>query len=165
MVELWRQAVGYEGLYEVSSIGRIRSISKKGSKGGILASRVEDNGYVKVCLYREGRRKSFWVHRLVLEAFVGPCPEGQEGCHGDGNRSHNSLENLRWDTKPANYQDTVKHGTAATGERNGSSKLRASDIPKIIEMRKCGSLQREIAASFNLSQQQVSTILSGEYHP
>lgn len=51
------------------------------------------------------------VHRLVLEAFVGPCPEGMEGCHGDGDPTNNSLGNLRWDTATSNQLDKVRHGT------------------------------------------------------
>lgn len=163
--ELWKPVGGYAGLYEVSSLGRVRSTARQGSKGGLLSTRVEDNGYVKVSLYNKGR-KSFWVHRLVLEAFEGPCPLGMEGCHGDGVGSNNNLGNLRWDTKPANYQDAVRHGTAAIGVRNGQIKLRPDDLRKIIEMRRSGALQREIASSFSLSQQHehVSAILAGDYH-
>src|SRR5690606_27256834 len=70
-----------------------------------------DSGYAQVDLHRAGVRTRFPVHRLVLIAFVGAPPAGFEGCHNDGDRLNNSLENLRWDTHSANMQDTVTHGT------------------------------------------------------
>lgn len=71
-----------------------------------------------------GRSIVIAVHRLVLEAFVGPCPDGMEGCHfPDRNPANNRLENLRWDTPKSNAADKVIHGTDNTGERHGLAKL------------------------------------------
>lgn len=68
--------------------------------------------------------KLFYVHRLVLEAFVGACPEGMEACHyPDRHGDNNNLENLRWDTHKANAADSSIHGTRVRGERCGSAKL------------------------------------------
>ncbi len=73
------------------------------------------------------------VHRLVLEAFVGPCPKGRECCHNDGNPGNNNLSNLRWDTHRANMGDRSRHGTqpCRKGERNGAAKLTRRDVESI----------------------------------
>lgn len=89
---------------------------------------------VSVSMPGWGRARNFFVHRLVLEAFVGPCPEGMECCHGDGNPANNSLSNLRWDTGSANQADRRKHGTAHLGEKNKMS-LVTEDIVRAIRRR------------------------------
>lgn len=106
-LETWLPVVGFEGQYEVSDQGHVTA--KK--SGRILASRQTAKGYVIVTLNRSwGNSVQRRVHRLVLEAFVGPCPEGQEGCHGPGGPSDNRLENIRWDTREENARDIVRHG-------------------------------------------------------
>lgn len=71
------------------------------------------------------------VHRLVLEAFVGPCPPGMEACHNDGNPANNALTNLRWDTRQANAADRSLHGTAPKGEARKNSKLTEDKVRSI----------------------------------
>ncbi len=88
-------------------------------------------GYLVITLYQSGRKAQHYVHRLVLLAFVGPCPVGMEACHGNGNRGDNSLLNLRWDTKKANQADRVKHGTDNRGENNQRAKLTAAQVLEI----------------------------------
>ena len=107
--ERWRTVPGFEGFYEVSDLGRVRN----SRTGHILSPRPEKGGYLRVCLSRANRaqRKELKVHRLVLAAFVGPCPDGMEGCHDDGDPSNNRLDNLRWDTRSGNIADTLTQGT------------------------------------------------------
>lgn len=114
--EEWRPVAGYEGSYEVSDHGNVRSIDrmiinkigyKQRYRGKLLAPRATAEGYLRVGLPHADKR----IHRLVLEAFVGPCPEGMEACHNDGNPANNHLGNLRWDTPSANNYDQVRHGT------------------------------------------------------
>ena len=76
-----------------------------------------------------GARRS--VHRLVLLAFVGPCPDGLEACHADGNRTNNVLSNLRWDTHKSNCADRIAHGTQVQGERMWNSRFTEADIRAI----------------------------------
>lgn len=120
MIEKWRPVVGYEGQYEVSDFGRVRGVdrivkAKLGShrrqKSIILSAGINGNGYYTVRLTRNAIGKSYAVHRLALEAFVGSCPEGMEGCHNNGIATDNRLENLRWDTAKANNLDQFKHRT------------------------------------------------------
>lgn len=111
-MEIWKSIPGYEGTYEVSNLGRIRSLDRidnlgRSKKGVILALVPQPNGRLGVNL----RGKNHKVHVLVLTAFKGPRPRGMEGCHGDGNHTNNKLDNLRWDTRSSNTKDSVKHGT------------------------------------------------------
>lgn len=102
----------------------------------------------------------FLVHRLVLMAFVGPCPEGMEGCHADGNRANNSLVNLRWDTREANEKDKVQHGTSNRGERNGNAKLtyeKANAIRTEYELGVSG--YRKLAKRFGVSPDTIRSII------
>lgn len=132
--ELWLPVVGYEGLYIVSSFGRVATLprwvrckdgSRRQVKGMMRRTFVDhtSHGYRCVGLTRDGIAKKCGVHILVLEAFQGPRPPGMEACHNDGDRTNARLDNLRWDTKKANQADKVLHGTAARGERQGSAKM------------------------------------------
>lgn len=118
IVEHWRPVVGYEERYEVSDRGRVRSLKKRNGAVRdpplVMSLLSVGGGYRAVCFGREHRT---YVHRLVLEAFVGPCPLGMEACHWDGNRAANHADNLRWDTRSANRDDARRHGTLVRGER------------------------------------------------
>lgn len=125
-VERWRPVVGFEGLYEVSDMGRVRSLDRTvwrdgpsyrrahqlAYRGRQVALQQQKKGYVGLVLWKDGRGRSRRVHQLVLEAFVGPCPEGMEALHGTGVRHDNCLINLRWGTPVENAADRVRHGTA-----------------------------------------------------
>lgn len=140
-METWKAISGWEGWYEVSDQGRVRSLDRISIAGGfpatykgkILATPPGKNGYQTVCLTSPGRRQYRNVHRLVAEAFIGPCPEGLEVCHQNGVRGDNRAVNLRYDTRSGNAKDRVAHGTASTGEktrgeRNGNAVLTAEAV-------------------------------------
>lgn len=113
--ERWARADGFP-MYEVSDRGRVRSYYPwrdiEIPRLMIQASHDQKGlKYLRVLLRdADGRRKQWYVHRLVLFAFVGPCPEGLEGCHNNGDGSDNRLSNLRWDTQQSNRQDTLSQG-------------------------------------------------------
>lgn len=112
--ERWRAVVGYEGAYEVSNVGRVRSVARRDSRGHhqegqLLSLQRHPRGYVQVHLYAAGVGQTMKVHRMVLEAFVGPCPEGMESCHNNGVRDDNRIGNLRWGTVQENAADRVAH--------------------------------------------------------
>ncbi|QLF83526.1 HNH endonuclease [Gordonia phage RedWattleHog] len=114
--ERWLPVPGYEDLYEVSDRGRVRSIPRTDAlgrrvAGGMRSTHTDDHGRIRVTLNRDGGKKGHLVHHLVLEAFVGPCPDGLECCHWNGDASDNRLANLRWDTSAANKMDNVRNGT------------------------------------------------------
>ena len=165
-MECWRVIEGYEGRYEVSDLGRVRSLPRTAEwvgRGGVQKLSVEDvqvirtsrssvavlaeqfgvsmstiyktrsgtrrtsrnnsrslgghvlkqrlvNGYPLVKLSKDNAAWHIHVHRLVLTAFRGPCPEGLVGCHNNDVRTDNRLENLRWDTSSANVADSIVNG-------------------------------------------------------
>lgn len=97
-METWKDIAGYEGLYQVSDLGRVRSKSRHGSRGGTLKLRVNGNGYHHVCLCKHGQMKDSLVHRLVAEAFI-PNPSNFPAInHKDENPANNAVDNLEWCT-------------------------------------------------------------------
>jgi HNH endonuclease/NUMOD4 motif len=120
--ERWLPVVDWEGLYEVSDLGRVRSLPRRGNStpqsrkrtyGGQILKPVpiNESGHLSVTLCRNRTSKQFLVHRLVLAAFTGPCPEGQEVRHLDGDPSDNTLEHLAYGTRQENMLDVLRYGT------------------------------------------------------
>ncbi len=106
MEEYWAPVPGnWRWAYEVSDQGRVRNTTK-----GTLLKLTNSDDYLTCSLAsRDRARRNFRIHRLVLEAFVGPCPDGMEGCHNNGDPADNRLENLRWGTPRENAADARKH--------------------------------------------------------
>jgi hypothetical protein len=131
----WRPIPGFPG-YEVSDTGRVRSYWRRwfrgvgrgrgcawlpGNTSREMRFRVDPRtGYCHVQLRRDGKAHQRYLHRLVLEAFRGPCPPGHETRHLDGVRSNNVLTNLAWGTKAENEADRHRHGTVLRGDRHPS---------------------------------------------
>lgn len=138
--EEWRAVVGYEGLYEVSSLGRVRSLGRKKSGFGnrkpkMMTCYVDSKGSGYRCVgltSSEGKNKKRTVHVIVLEAFVGPRPSNvHEACHEDGDRTNAVASNLRWDTPEGNWQDRVRHGRDCRGAKSARAMLTEKDVELI----------------------------------
>ncbi len=161
-MERWKKVVGFPD-YSVSDQGRVRrDVGGRSTRPGRILNgwqRVKC-GYIGVQLQRDKSSFCHAVHRLVLEAFVGPCPEGMECCHNDGDPTNNRLENLRWDTRKSNSADKMKHGTVTLGERNGRSKLTEAQV-RAIKFGNLPGLQREIAEKFGIEKSTVGSIRNG----
>ena len=114
-IEKWKPVVGYEGHYEVSDQGRVRSLKKKTPH--VLKPGNNHKGYAQVDLCKDGHRWHRAVHLLVLEAFIGPRPDGMVACHYDDDPQNNHIDNLRWDTISANIQDCVRNGNHMASRR------------------------------------------------
>lgn len=119
MTEEWRPVLGWEGLYEVSNQGRVRSVNRvaksrpgvtRAIKGKVLRPRVSKGGYLVVWLYDDGNRREQPTSRLVCAAWHGPCPPGMECRHLDDDKSNNTPANLRWGTRSENAYDKVRNG-------------------------------------------------------
>lgn len=153
--------------YAISRNGRVRSIhlSGRGStkEGKWLKPGLGKNGYL-LCVLCEGSiRFSRTIHRLVLETYVGPCPEGMECRHLNGLRTDNRLENLCWGTRSENRFDAVKHGTLVDnrGEKSVRAKLTNDQIPQIYHRYHDKiNTQKELAELFGVSHCRISRIVN-----
>lgn len=109
--EVWTRPLGFGSKnYEISDMGRLRrTISNKGTAAGrIKSNSIGAQGYPIVQLHEDGASRVFNVHTLVLEAFVGPCPQGMEARHADHNRKNCCLSNLSWGTSKENHEDMIR---------------------------------------------------------
>lgn len=112
----WRDVPGYGGAYQVSDHGEIRSVDRISARGHRVKGRVlrpsTSDGYARLSLYSSAGERSFVrTHCLVMLAFVGPCPDGLEVLHSDGDGLNNRLSNLSYGTRSQNSLDAVRHGT------------------------------------------------------
>lgn len=120
--EKWLPVAEFAGIYEVSDMGRVRSLTRivgvgsgRGGRrrefGQLISPKPDKDGYRQVELSREGAKKTRKVHHLVLIAFAGPRPDGLIARHLNGDPSDNRIENLSWGTHSENAADTLAHGT------------------------------------------------------
>lgn len=138
----YKNLPGHPG-YRVGDDGTVWTCLKRGHTLGVFGSRyVIGDEWRQLKTFQEKcgglsltiGNKTMRVHRLVLEAFVGPCPPGMEACHfPDRDRTNNNLSNLRWDTTLANMRDKIKHGTTQRGIENPQCKLTEEKVLKIRE--------------------------------
>lgn len=153
----WRLIPDYSR-YAVSDDGEVKKIGRG------LMKQIQVKGYYVVSLVRDdGRNLQRKVHQLVLEAFVGPRPEGTEGCHfPDRSPTNNNLANLRWGTHRDNTDDMLKHGSQTKGEDSHCAKLREEQVLEIRETyAKGGMTQRQLADRFGVSSELVHQIVKG----
>lgn len=175
-LEQWRPINGFEGAYEVSSLGRVRSVQRwryvtgaRGSYTRIVRERVLKpltgrGTYQTVWLYPmgEGEPVSRMIHVLVTEAFCGPRPSPHHVArHLNDAPQDNRSANLRWGTHKENGEDKERNGKSLKGMRNTQSKLTDDCVRKIRRMSGVGMPQRQIAAQFNVAQSQIWGVLSG----
>jgi hypothetical protein len=123
--------------------------------------------YMVVCLRGDegkGRVLCRYVHRMVLETFVGPCPEGMLACHNDGNTANNPLNNLRWDTPAGNMADKDRHGTARRGIHAPNALMGADELLLIFMLAAAGVRHTDIAGVVGLPQTCVSSIIRGRIY-
>ncbi len=109
--------------YCIDKNGNVWSYKKYGNLPLPRKLKIRNKRYKEIRLYSNGKSEYKLIHRLVLETFIGPCPEGMETCHNDGNSKNNKLSNLRWDTHKNNEKDKIKHGIYRYGENNSRAKL------------------------------------------
>lgn len=173
--EQWLAVPDFEGFYEVSDHGNVRSfdrtIFKRAVRNGplvqttrrgkILKPCPDTHGYPMVNLCVGGVNKSFLVHHLVLAAFVCRRPEGKECRHLDGNRTNPRLSNLEWGTSLENTQDKMRHGTvrAPRGNEHGLSKLTSVAVRDIRSSAASGEKTSSIAARHGVSSTHVRRLV------
>ena len=156
----WRDVPGYEGYYQVSNDGEVRSLTRTLSdgrtwKGRKLKGGYFGNGYKFITCRKDGKAFNFSVHRMVAMAFI-PNPENYQMVnHKDGNKNNNHVSNLEWVDGSQNQYHAVK-----TGLRK--SKLTKADVRNIKELIEQGESQESIAKRYNVSQMTISHVLAGK---
>lgn len=110
MKEIWKDVVGYEGLYQVSNLGRIKAMQKRGHKSVVMKYSIRKDGYCRILLSKNSEYKALYVHRLVAEAFLTHADNECEVNHIDGNKANNNLSNLEWVTRSDNIKHALKCG-------------------------------------------------------
>ena len=165
----WKTVKGFEGLYDVSDSGEVRTYRKQVKGRQVvcevaqkLLSKCNDkNNYLQVCLRKDGRSLTKKIHRLVLETYVGLCPEGMECRHLDGNPKNNNLYNLSWGTHKENAQDMIAHGKSTRGEKNPMAILDGLVIRRIRYLAKTTSMpHQQIADILGLKRRNVTKIIN-----
>lgn len=166
--EVWLPVDGYEGRYEVSSLGCVRSVprtefTKAGHrrtvKGGILAPQKNHDGYLMVGIILNGRRKFSSIHRLVCKAFHGPPTLlHNEAAHLDGDRANARADNLKWVSKIENHSHRRLHGTHGAGEKHPRAKLTNSDVMLALELLAIGHTCKQVGARLGVSGSAIEDI-------
>ena len=129
--------------------------------GHVLKLQVNRNGYVKVTLCKNGKNKHWYLHRLVMDNFVGICPSHKEVNHKDCIKSHNHIKNLEYVTKSRNAKHAYENGRKASGEKHHLSTFTNKEIKKIRKMYLTGAYtQKEISIMFNMTREYISLIVN-----
>ena len=165
MRERWKAVVGHEGFYEVSDLGRVRSVDRvveiptrwggtftRTFKGVVRVLTKDEDGYLRVGIHRQGRKMVFApVHRLVAEAFI-PNPLGlPEVDHADNDRANAKASNLSWVTGLRNTQLMVERGRSVKGEAVNTAKLTGPTVARIRARAAAGEKYVHLAREFGVS--------------
>jgi DNA-binding transcriptional regulator YiaG len=170
MVEKWLPVVGYEGFYEVSSLGRVRSVDRVTKKKcktysvkGKLLKQTLDSHYPRyqVSLCKAGEEHLSRVHVLVAEAFLGPRPENLVVCHGARGSLCNEITNLYYGTHKDNAKDKLRDNTDSRGHKHHNVKLTEDDV-RNIRLNKESLTAEEWAKRLGVSRRTVSAAKTGQ---
>ena len=169
--EIWKPVVGFKGLYEVSNLGRVRSVDRVGISfwrgrnihrklhGKILSPWIGSKGYLSVVIANDDKIRIIRkVHSLVLEAFIGPRPEGYECRHLDDVPDNNRLSNLCWGTNSENVFDAIRNGKRHLGEILQHSKLTAKAVRFIRKNAKTRSAN-SLAQQFGVACKTITQVI------
>jgi hypothetical protein len=169
--EIWKDIKGYEGLYQVSNLGRVKSLprewitginSKRQHKEIILKSGSYLNGYLHVSLYKDNNKEIKTIHKLVAKAFILNPENKPEVNHKDGIKSHCEETNLEWNTKSENKIHALKFGLRKSGENHIQAKL-TNEMVRLIKNSLTISLQ-EFANICNVRKQTIWKIRHNKSH-
>ena len=174
--ERWLPAVGFEGWYEVSSLGRVRSVTRqilvrfttrapalRIRRGRIIKQALGTSGYWQVRFSRDGVATNQVVHRLVAAAFIGPCPPGLDVRHGVAGKLVNRASNLSYGTRAENMHDCIRDGTrrSGAGHQSTNGKLTWEDVADIRRRFAEGERQCDLAREYDLKYGAVYKIVRG----
>jgi hypothetical protein len=165
-MEEWKDIEDYEGLYQVSNFGMVRSLEQEGERkqGGQrrnsnLCPSSNGNGYVYVSLIKNKQRKNFYIHRLVARAFIENTNKKRFVNHKNGIKDHNTVANLEWCTESENVNHAYKTGLIPKGEKSHLAKLKTTDILTIRLAHSAGVKQSIISSMYDISRASVHRIV------
>lgn len=158
MSEQWREVPGFPG-YEISDLGRVRSWRPwRGQPVPRLMKALPDSaGYLRVAPFRDGTNVFRSIHRLVMEAFVGPPPDGMETRHLNGDKTDNRLINLAYGTRSENTYDQVQHGTHVAARKTHCDRGHAFDEANTYQRARGGRTCRACARITHHLRKEAST--------
>lgn len=166
----WRKVPGMSDRHEVSSDGRFRSLAFTSSKGARIPDREKKVCFSKVSrkyfagmvrVSDGGKEVVHLIHRLVASAFIGPCPDGMEVLHVDGNSRNNNASNLRYGTRSENVADAYRHGRGIQGETHPMAKLSSGQVDEIKRCLAMGDSGAQLARRYSVSPATISSIRHG----
>lgn len=173
MNEIWKDVEGYEGRYQISSCGRVKSLSRKMWNGKVWWQSEEKvltnfkkskgNDYVYVNLKKNNKGKKFYIHRLMARAFIDNPLNKKQVNHINGIKYDNRLDNLEWVT----HQENVDHMwdkklTTNYGETATNSKLSNKEVIRIFNLKDSDITQTELAKEYGVSIKTIGRIFKGE---
>lgn len=168
--EIWKPVKDFEGLYEVSNLGRVRSLDRivKTSRGSrhfhsyVLSPAVSNKGYLLVLLCKDGKQHTKRVHRLVAEAFLPNIYNFSQINHLDGNKQNNCVDNLEWCDNSRNqiHAFQMQLNTPRKGELNGSHKLNENEVRSIRFKYSKGESEQQLGKEYGVSSTQIHRIVT-----
>lgn len=159
-MEKWQPIVGYEGRYEISSLGRVKSLFRD----KIMYLHKHPLGYMQVRLHKKDGGRTKYVHCLVAEAFIGPRPARLEINHKNLNKADNRVGNLEYATSSRNKRHAIKKGVQfgrnMQGEQNANAKLVEDDVLVIRQRHANGETQVQLAKCFGVTRAMIGHIVN-----
>lgn len=155
--EEWRDVIGYEGVYKVSNLGRVQRLKGYKCAGNRILRIKLNKGYPTLMLSKNGKTKRVSVHKLVTDAFIGPCPDGLEVNHIDHDRANARADNLEYCTRQRNIAYAVEQGRFRAGDR---ASLNSVIVKEIKELLRQGISVASIARNYGTSLGAISAIKS-----